>query len=67
VDHDLRVVARKTVRVKAFRLGEALDWAVQAASWRQDLRCLPPELASDILDLRERPAVNSSLVGGQWS
>jgi transposase len=28
VDHDVRVLARKTVRVKAFRLGEALDWAV---------------------------------------
>src|ERR1700689_2196784 len=26
-DHDGRVVARKTVRVKAFRLGDALDWA----------------------------------------
>jgi len=25
VDHDVRVLARKTVRVKAFRLGEALD------------------------------------------
>jgi len=34
VDHDLRVVARKTVRVKAFRLGEALDWAVAAARAR---------------------------------
>ena len=31
VDHDVRVVARKTVRVKAFRLGEALDWAVGQA------------------------------------
>ena len=31
VDHDVRVVARKTVRVKAFRLGEALDWAVAQA------------------------------------
>jgi transposase len=30
-DHDGRVVARKTVRVKAFRLGEALDWAVAQA------------------------------------
>jgi hypothetical protein len=28
VDHDVRVLARKTVRVKAFRLGEALDWAL---------------------------------------
>ena len=28
VDHDVRVLARKTVRVKAFRLGEALDRAV---------------------------------------
>src|SRR5271169_2814672 len=27
VDHDVRVLARKTVRVPAFRLGEALDWA----------------------------------------
>jgi transposase len=31
IDHDVRVIARKTVRVKAFRLGEALDWAVAAA------------------------------------
>jgi transposase len=31
VDHDVRVVARKTVRVKAFRLGQALDWAVGQA------------------------------------
>ena len=31
VDHDVRVVARKTVRVKAFRLGEGLDWAVAQA------------------------------------
>ena len=28
IDHDVRVLARKTVKVKAFRLGEALDWAV---------------------------------------
>jgi transposase len=28
VDHDGRVLARKTVRVKAFRLGDALEWAV---------------------------------------
>ena len=34
VDHDVRVLARKTVRVKAFRLGEALDWAVGAARAR---------------------------------
>ena len=31
VDHDVRVLARKTVRVKAFRLGAALDQAVEAA------------------------------------
>jgi transposase len=31
VDHDVRVLARKTVRVKAFRLGEAVDWAVGQA------------------------------------
>jgi hypothetical protein len=31
VDHDVRVLARKTVRVKAFRLGEALDWAAGQA------------------------------------
>ena len=30
-DHDGRVLARKTVRVKAFRLGEALGWAVAQA------------------------------------
>ena len=34
VDHDVRVVARKTVRVKAFRLGEALEWAVAQARAR---------------------------------
>jgi len=32
VDHDVRVLARKTVRVKAFRLGEALDWAAAQAT-----------------------------------
>jgi Transposase len=31
VDHDVRVLARKTVRVKAVRLGQALDWAVGQA------------------------------------
>ena len=31
IDHDVRVLARKTVRVKAFRLGAALDWAVGQA------------------------------------
>src|SRR5258708_1129378 len=31
VDQDVRVLARKTVRGKAFRLGEALDWAVGQA------------------------------------
>jgi len=31
VDHDVRVLARKTARVKAFRLGGALDWAVAQA------------------------------------
>jgi transposase len=31
IDHDVRVLARKTVRVKAFRLGPALDWAVTQA------------------------------------
>jgi len=31
VDHDVRVLARKTVRVKASGLGEALDWAVGQA------------------------------------
>ncbi len=31
VDHDGRVLARKTVRVPAFRLGQALDWAVGRA------------------------------------
>jgi transposase len=31
IDHDVRVLARKTVKVKAFRLGEALDWAVGQA------------------------------------
>ena len=34
VDHDVRVLARKTVRVPAFRLGEALDWAVAQARVR---------------------------------
>jgi transposase len=31
IDHDVRVLARKTVQVKAFRLGQALDGAVAAA------------------------------------
>ena len=31
IDHDVRVLARKTVRVKAFGLGEALDSAVGQA------------------------------------
>jgi transposase len=34
VDHDVRVAARKTVRVKAFRLGPALDWAAGVARER---------------------------------
>jgi transposase len=34
IDHDVRVIARKTVRVKAFRLGEALDWAAGQARAR---------------------------------
>ena len=34
VDHDARVLARKTVRVKAFRLGQALDWAAGQARAR---------------------------------
>jgi transposase len=31
IDHDVRVLARKTVQVKAFRLGQALDWAAAQA------------------------------------
>jgi transposase len=31
IDQDVRVLARKTVKVKAFRLGEALDWAAAQA------------------------------------
>jgi len=31
IDHDVRVLARKTVKVKAFRLGQALDWAAGQA------------------------------------
>src|ERR1700689_3819929 len=38
-DHDGRVLARKTVRVKAFRLGEALDWAAGQA--RGAVACEP--------------------------
>ena len=34
IDHDVRVLARKTVKVKAFRLGEALDWAAAQAKVR---------------------------------
>jgi transposase len=34
IDHDVRVLARKTVRVKVFRLGEALDWAAGQARAR---------------------------------
>jgi transposase len=32
IDHDVRVLARKTVRVKASGLGEALDWAAAQAA-----------------------------------
>src|SRR5512135_3689984 len=32
IDHEVRLLARKTVRVRAFRLGEALDWAVAQAA-----------------------------------
>ena len=46
VDHDGRVLARKTVRVKAFRLGEALDWAVAQA------RVLPADVGVVLEDLR---------------
>ena len=35
VDHDVRVLARKTVPVKAFRLGAGLDWAVAQARARE--------------------------------
>jgi hypothetical protein len=31
IDHDVRVLARKAIKVKAFRLGKALDWAVAHA------------------------------------
>ena len=31
IDHDVRVLARRTVKVKAFRLGQALDWAAAQA------------------------------------
>ena len=31
IDHDLRILAHETVRVKVFRLGAALDWAVGQA------------------------------------
>jgi transposase len=34
IDHDVRVLWRKTARVKAHRLGEALDLAVAAARER---------------------------------
>ena len=38
VDHEVRVLARRTVRVKVFRLGEALDWAVAQARARGHAR-----------------------------
>jgi len=38
IDHDVRVKARKTVRVRAFRLGAALDWAVTRARRRGSRR-----------------------------
>ena len=38
IDHDVRVKARKTVRVKVFRLGAALDWAVTRARRRGSRR-----------------------------
>src|SRR6266571_3295858 len=34
IDHDVRVLVRKTVRVEAFRLGEAVDWAAGQARAR---------------------------------
>ncbi len=48
IDHDVRVLARKTVRVKAFRLGPAMDWAVAQASWPHTwiFSCPPAALAS---------------------
>jgi transposase len=45
VDHDGRVLARKTVRVKAFRLGEALDWAVGQARVRMFADVAVPAVA----------------------
>ena len=39
VDHDVRVLARQTVKVKAFRLGQALDWAVAAARLGRAMWC----------------------------
>jgi len=38
IDHDVRVLARKTVRVKVFRLGAALGWAVTRARRRGSRR-----------------------------
>jgi transposase len=38
IDHDVRVMARKTVKVKAFRLGQALDWAAAQARVKEFAR-----------------------------
>ena len=44
IDHDVRVLARKTVRVKVFRLGAALDWAVGQARAKSTGGILPVRL-----------------------
>ena len=46
IDHDVRVLARKTVRVKAFRLGEALDWSAGQARAKGFARSGPAPPAS---------------------
>ena len=72
IDHDVRVLARKTVKVKAFRLGQALDWAVGqarvkgfaqvAVACRPDpaavVRCGKRLYAGARLPLSLRPAVS---------
>jgi hypothetical protein len=40
IDHDVRVLARKTVRVKAFRLGEAMTRIACAASLLRWIYCM---------------------------
>src|SRR5712675_227329 len=67
VDHDVRVLARKTVKVKAFRLGQALDWAAAQATVkgfeRVTVACEPTRAAVDAGAAAVRGAGTAAGVG----